>query len=272
MQTGQIPDKCGHRFKSIHDFKVLGDLGAGGFSKVLLVENKKNHRKYALKCAARFKKERDRSGRTYTEIIVLQKLKHRNIIKLKGWFEDEETIYLVIEYVEGKDCHHFFKNKIPTRLQTRHIIQQLVLSLEYCHRKGIIHRDIKLDNILIDKNYNVKLIDFGLCAIKETEFDMMKENLGTVRYTAPELIRGEGYNDSVDIWGIGIVLFMLLTGEVAFKGSDKETIFHNILEKNIHYSKYNLEKKEVEILKALLQKNPDDRVEIEDILSYKFFN
>ncbi len=272
MEGNEKPEKCGHRFKSINDFNVLGDLGAGGFSKVLLVEHKKTHRKYALKCAARFKKERDRSGRTYTEIKVLQKLRHKNIIKLKGWFEDKETIYLVIEYVEGKDCHHFFKNKIPTTLQTRHIMQQLVSALEYCHRKGIVHRDIKLDNVLLDKNYNVKLIDFGLCAVKETEFDMMKEHLGTVRYTAPELIKGEPYNDSVDVWGIGIILFMLLTGKIPFKGSDKETIFRKIVEEDIHYSKYNLHKREIELLKALLQKDPNNRVEIEDVLSYKFFN
>jgi len=270
MQEG-IPRNRGYRFRDINEFNILEDLGAGGFSKVLLVQHKKTKRKYALKCAMRYKKEKDRSKRTYMEIKVLQSLNHPNIIQLKGWFEDTETIYLVLEYVKGKDCHKFFKHMSPTSDQVKSIMKQLIDSLRYCHDKGIVHRDIKLENILIDKKNHVKLIDFGLCGIKETEYDMMKENLGTVRYTAPELIKGEGYNDSVDIWGLGVVFFMLLTGEIPFNGSSKESIFRRITEKNLHYTKFNLERKEVELLKALLEKDPSKRVEIEEILDFPYF-
>lgn len=260
------------RFKSIEEFNILDVLGRGGYSVVHLVENKKTGRKYALKCAAKFKKGKNRSERTYTEIKVLEKLKHSNIIRLKGHFEDDETIYLVLEYISGKDCSKFFKHNLPTKIQIKSVMRQLVESVMYIHKQGIVHRDIKLENILIDKHFNIRLTDFGLCAIKQTEYDIMHETLGTLRYTAPELIRGEGYNDSVDIWGIGVVFFMLLTGQYPFNGSNKSSIFRRIREKRIHYSRYNFDKKEANLLKMLLEKDPEKRIEIEDILDDPFFH
>jgi serine/threonine protein kinase len=259
------------RFKSVDEFNIIEEIGKGGYSVVYLVENKKTGRKYALKCAMRFKKDKDRSQRTYIEIQVLRKLKHPNVIQLKGWFEDDDTIYLVLEYLPGKDCSKFFKHKLPTKLQVINIIRQLVEAIMYIHEKGIIHRDIKLENLLIDDDFNVKLTDFGLCAIKESEYDMLQDSVGTVRYTSPELLRGEGYNESVDIWAIGVILFMLLTGTYPFDGKHKESIFNRIKMKDIHYSKYELEKKEKKILQLLLEKNPDKRIEIEDILDQSFF-
>lgn len=271
VKPKESSSKSSQRFKSINEFNILEELGKGGYSYVRLVENKKTGRKYALKCAARFKKGKDRSERTYMEIKVLEKLKHKNIIAFKGWFEDDETIYLVLEYIPGRDCSKFFKNKLPTKSQVRHIIRQIVEAVMYIHKKGIVHRDIKLENVLIDDKLNVKLTDFGLCGIKETEYDMMNQKVGTVRYTSPEIVKGHSYNESVDVWGIGVILFLLLTGEYPFTGSTKDRIFERIAEKRVHYSKYDLDKKEMSLLKALLEKNPDDRMEIEDILDDPFF-
>jgi len=263
--------KTESRFKSIEEFNFLEELGRGGYSFVHLVENKKTKKKYALKCAQRFKKGKDRSERTYTEIKVLQKLKHKNIISLRGWFEDKETIYLVLEYISGKDCAKFFKHKLPTKSQLKSIMTQIVEAIIYMHEKGIVHRDLKLENVLIDNKFNIKITDFGLCGIQESEYDMFTQSLGTPRFTAPELIKGDGYNDSVDIWGIGIIFFMLLIGEYPFNGSTKETIFARIKDKKLHFSKYNLPKEETKLLRHLLEKEPEKRIEIEDILDHPFF-
>lgn len=257
-------------FKSIEEFNIIEKIGSGGYSVVYLVQHKKTGRKYALKCADRFKKGKDRSERTHMEIKVLEKLKHKNIIRMKGWFEDKTTIYLVLEYIPGKDCSKFFKSTLPSKKEIKYVMRQLVEAINYVHKKNIAHRDIKLENILIDEDFNIKLTDFGLCGVKKNKYDMFDTTLGTVRYTAPELLEGS-YNESVDIWGIGVILFMLLTGSFPFDGSSKAKIFLRIKEKKLHYSKYNLERKDIKLLKALLEKDPADRIEIEDILNDPFF-
>jgi serine/threonine protein kinase len=261
----------GARFNGMDEFNILSTVGKGGYSSVVLAEHKKTKRKYAIKCAFKIKKGKDRSERTRTEIKVLKKLKHPNIIQLKGTFEDSETIFLVLEYIPGKDCSKFFKTVLPSKAQVKFIMKQLVEAVMYCHQQGIVHRDIKLENILIDHDYKIKLTDFGLCGIKTNSDDIFSQSLGTVRYTAPEMLAGNGYNESIDIWGIGVVLFTLLTGSYPFDASEKENIFKRIKEKPIHYSKYELDRKEVKLLRALLEKDPEKRIEIEDILSHPFF-
>lgn len=260
------------RFSSLEDFNVVSEIGKGGYSSVILSEHKETKRRYAIKCAFKMKKGKDRSERTRTEIKVLKKLKHDNIIQLKGHFEDDQNIYLVLEYISGKDCAKFFKNNLPGKTEVKFIMRQLIEAVMYCHSHGIVHRDIKLENILIDNNYKIKLTDFGLCGIKNNPDDIFSQSLGTVRYTAPEMLQGNGYNESIDIWGIGVVFFTLLTGTYPFDASVRENIFKRIKEKTIHYSKYNLERKEIKLLRLLLEKDPEKRIEIEDILDQPFFN
>ena len=259
------------RFNSMTEFLILSELGKGGYSTVFYCEHKKTKRRYAVKVAFKFKKGKDRSERTRTEVRILRKLKHQNIIRLKGSFEDTDNIYLVLEYIPGKDCSKFFKNNLPTKSQVKFIMRQLVEAVHYCHTRGIVHRDIKLENILIDEHHKIKLTDFGLCGIKQSEYDMFSQSLGTVRYTAPEMLQGNGYNESIDIWGLGVVMFTLLTGSYPFDASQREKIFERIKEKNIHYSKYSLDRKEVKLLRLLLEKDPEKRIEIEDILNEDFF-
>jgi serine/threonine protein kinase len=261
-----------HRFKSIDEFVILEEIGRGGYSKVYLVSNKKTGRKYALKAAFKFKKDKNRTDRSYTEIAVLRKLNHPNIIKLKGWFEDAETVYMVLEYIQNKDCAKVFKKTLPTKNQLKHILRQLVNVLEYIHNQGVVHRDIKLENILIDDKMNIKLIDFGLAAILEDKYDMIEGTVGTCRYSACELIKGESYGSSVDLWSFGVVCFLLITGSYPFDGSKKESIFARIVNKKINYSKYDLSSNEIHLLKGLLEKDPEKRTEIEDVLKEPFFN
>jgi len=260
-----------HRFKNFDEFVIIEELGKGGYSIVYLVEHKKSGKRYAIKCAKRIKKGKDKSNRTLAEIKVLRKIKHPNIIRLKGWFEDKETIYLVLEYCPGKDMSVFFKNKLPSLKDVNKIMLQLVNALKYCHDNNIIHRDIKLENILIDEKLNIKLTDFGLCAIKEDDMEIFTGQVGTVRYTSPELLTGDGYNESIDVWDIGIVLFMLLTGKYPFDGKKKDKIFKRIQYKNINYNKYDIHSIYKRYLKRLLIKDPYDRAELEDIIEGKWF-
>lgn len=258
-------------FKSLDEFVIKEELGKGGYSYVHLAEHKDTGKQYALKCGFRTKNGKDRSKRTYMEIKVLQKLNHKHIIKLHGWFEDADNIYLVLELVPHKDIKKFFMGKTPDKSLVKRIISQLVETLIYIHKKRVIHRDLKLENILIDDNLNIKLIDFGLCAVKKDKYDMFDSMLGTLRYTSPEMIGDDKYNESVDCWSVGIILFKLLTGSYPFNGEDKEAIFKRIKYRKIKWYKYNLERDEISLIRKLLKKDPEDRIELEYVLDHHFF-
>ena len=261
----------GH-FTHISEFEILDTLGRGGYSVVYLVKHKQTNRKYALKCAAKFKKGKDRSNRTRQEIEILSQLDHERIIKLKGWFEDRQNLYLVLEYLSGRDLSKHFRKNLPNKEFIIKIMTQIIEAVKYCHDKGIIHRDIKLDNILIDRDKNIKLTDFGLCIVKEKSSDRFYEEVGTVRYTAPELLNKEGYDESVDIWGIGVILFLLLTGKYPFNGSKRSSIFRRIRRKHIDYERYGLDEDEIYLLKRLLCKTPHYRILLDDIMKTQWFS
>lgn len=259
------------RFYSVDDFETIRELGKGGYSVVYLVRHKETGKKYALKCAMKFKDNKDRSKRLRQEIEVLKDLRHRGTIRLRGWFEDEDNIYMVLQYISGGDLHKFFKKQLPSRDVVADIIHQIVRSLHYCHRKGIIHRDIKLDNILIDSKMRIRITDFGLCAIKDNDTEHFFEKVGTTRYTAPEMLNGKGYDESVDVWAIGIIFFLLLTGEYPFDDSERKYIFRRIKKEHINYTYYNLSKDEIHLLKRLLCKDPRYRIKLDDIVQHSWF-
>lgn len=264
-------DNIHRRFRSIDEFDVINEIGKGGYSVVYLAKHIKSGKKYALKCAFKEKKGKDRSPRIRQEIEVLSRMKHNNIIKLSGWFEDNDTIYLVLQYISGRDLSKYFKRDLPDKHNIAKIMLQIIDALQYCHSNHIIHRDMKLENILIDSNMNIKLTDFGLCAIKDKNFIHLKDAVGTARYTSPELLQGDGYNESVDVWGLGVIFFMLLTGNYPFDGSKRKSIFRRIKHKNINYDYYDLDKYDIHLLKRLLCKDPNLRIRLDDIPKHKWF-
>ena len=93
-------------------------------------------------------------------------------MRLKGWFEDEDNIYLVLRYIPGKDCSKYFKHILPDKKIVKSIMRQLVEAVKYCHQHGVVHRDIKLENILIDDKNKIKLTDFGLAGIKKDPYEV----------------------------------------------------------------------------------------------------
>ena len=114
--------KLSERFTHVNEFEFCKELGRGGYSTVYLVKHERTGRKYALKCAMKYKKGKDRTRKTLQEIEVLSGFKNRSIIRLSGWFEDDETIYLVLQYIPGRDLSKFFKNTLPSKETVKTII------------------------------------------------------------------------------------------------------------------------------------------------------
>ena len=162
------------------------------------------------------------------EIEILKLCQHPNVICLLDTFENPDYIYIVMELLQGGDLYEYLnkRNFRVSESRARGIIHPLATALYYLHSYGIVHRDIKLDNVLMVEDTDtsdVKLVDFGLSKmIGPNEFCM--EPFGTFGYAAPEVLQGKPYDKSVDIWGLGVVLFILLVGHAPFEEESEEKL------------------------------------------------
>ena len=172
-----------------------------------------------------------------------------------------------MEYICG-DLLNFVRKrgKVPEKI-AKIIFKQIIEGLKYIHSKNIVHRDIKLDNILIDLKNTVKICDFGVSKII-TPSTVMYEHCGTPAYIAPEIYLRQGYEGfACDVWSAGVTLYYMLSGSQPFKGSDA-----NVIQKAILKEKFKkiegCSKEANDLLKAMMNKNPKDRITIREILEH----
>lgn len=163
------------------------------------------------------------------EIEVLKMCQHPNIIKLLDIFENSDNYFIVIEYMEGKDLFDYIqkRNFLLPETRVKHLVCQLITATRYIHDFGIVHRDLKLENIMmsdVTNNAKPKLVDFGLARIISPN-ETANEPFGTLGYVAPEVLKKKPYSFSCDVWSIGCIMHALLTGSLPFDHeSQRETI------------------------------------------------
>ena len=163
------------------------------------------------------------------EIEVLKMCQHPNIIKLLDIFENSDNYFIVIEYMEGKDLFDYIqkRNFLLPETRVKHLVCQLITATRYIHDFGIVHRDLKLENIMmsdVTNNAKPKLVDFGLARILSPN-ETANEPFGTLGYVAPEVLKKKPYSFSCDVWSIGCIMHALLTGSLPFDHeSQRETI------------------------------------------------
>ena len=158
------------------------------------------------------------------EVSIMKLCQHPNIVKLLDVFETVSHIYIAMEYLPGGDLLTYFKNRKSKINEERvcQIVRQIVNALQYMKDRGIIHRDLKLENVLlVDGNdqSDVKIADFGLSSLTGPNQDS-HERLGTLHYTAPEILSGKPYDSSVDVWSLGVITYALLSGTFPFDSND----------------------------------------------------
>jgi serine/threonine protein kinase len=152
----------------------------------------------------------------------MQKLKQNTVVKIYETFETAKYLIIIMEYVSGGDLLSYVKkrNKLNESV-AKYIFRQIILSLEFTHQQNIIHRDIKLDNILLDIHGNIKICDFGVSKHIKTKKEIMYDQCGTPAYIAPEILRNDGFQGgAADIWSSGIVLYAMVQGRVPFFSKD----------------------------------------------------
>ena len=210
------------------------------------------------------------------EIELVKQLDHPNIFKIYEFFQDGSNFYLVSEYLDGGELFDYIeKNKTFDEKTVCIIMEQVFSAILYLHKRGIVHRDIKPENIMLSKKddiYSIKLIDFGTSKafIKD---DKMNAPMGTCYYMAPEMLR-RNYDERIDIWACGIMMYMMLVGYPPFNGDDNLEIFTHILKSPLLFDKDDWEDKTPsarDLLSRILEKDPEKRISIDDIFNHEWF-
>uniref|UniRef100_A0A8L8Q514 non-specific serine/threonine protein kinase n=1 Tax=Heligmosomoides polygyrus TaxID=6339 RepID=A0A8L8Q514_HELPZ len=247
--------------KTMDDFEFLKVLGKGTFGKVILCKEKRTSKLYAIKI---LKKEviiaREEVTHTLTENRVLQRCKHPFLTQLTYSFQTTHHLCFVMEFANGGELFtHLQKSGTFSEARSRFYGAEIVLALGYLHSLSIVYRDMKLENLLLDKDGHIKIADFGLCKEEISFGDKTSTFCGTPEYLAPEVLEDNDYGRSVDWWGVGVVMYEMMCGRLPFYSRDHQKLFELIMASELRFpSKLSTEAKQ--LLAGLLFKDPTQRL------------
>ena len=232
--------------QSIYDYESLAIIGRGAFGEVHVCREIKTGNIYAIK---KMKKEiltqKNQVMHIRSEQLIMSKIKSPWIVDLKASFQEDDYLYLVMEFLPGGDfMSYLIKKDILTEDEARFYTAELILAVDSIHKLDCIHRDIKPDNILIDKNGHIKLSDFGLAKVSDNihkNFINNKFNnnklthqknyscVGTAYYVAPEVLNKSGYGKDIDWWSVGVIFFEMLIGYAPFCSEETKEVCYKVL-------------------------------------------
>ncbi|KAI1819584.1 serine/threonine-protein kinase psk1 [Xylaria intraflava] len=276
IEGGLVPRKM-----QADDFEPLRCLGKGTYGTVLLVKQRTTGRLYAQK---QFKKasvvvHKKLVEQTKTERQILESVnRHPFVVNLYYAFQDHEKLYLILEYGQGGELFtHLSTEKMFSESTAAFYMAEMVLALSYLHEAlGVVYRDLKPENCLLDAQGHLLLTDFGLSKVAVGEDDSCKSMLGTVEYMAPEVILGHKYGKAVDWWSFGALGYDLMTGNPPFRGANNAKVQQNIVKQKV-VMPYFLSLDAKDLLARLLRKDPAKRLgsrmpkDLETIKGHRFF-
>ncbi|KAF5867238.1 serine/threonine protein kinase psk1 [Aspergillus alliaceus] len=263
------------------DFEPLLCLGKGSFGTVLLVRHALTGKLYAQK---QFRKasitvHKKLVEQTKTERMILESVnRHPFVVKLFYAFQDHEKLYLILEYAQGGELFtHLAMERMFDEDAAAFYMAEMVLALEHLHQNvGVIYRDLKPENCLLDHEGHLLLTDFGLSKISASDDDRCNSSLGTIEYMAPEVIQGKPYGKACDWWSLGALAYDLLTGSPPFKANNHAKLQEKILKQKLPLP-YFLGPDAKDLLTRLLRKDPAKRLgyhmpkDLQTIKNHRFF-
>ncbi|XP_065838371.1 serine/threonine-protein kinase 33-like [Oscarella lobularis] len=262
-------------------------LGQGSFGIVKEAVDRQTSTKYAIKIINKEKAGSSAMKLMERELLILQLVEHRHIIRLEEVFETGKKMFLVLEYCEGGELQDLFKEKGHfAEDEVRTIVRRLTDAVAYMHQNNMVHRDLKLENILLrgrnddsDDSFDIKLADFGLSYIKG-ESDavmeggtMMQSMCGTPLYMAPEVLRNHNYSKQCDIWSIGVIMYTLLCGQQPFRSDEEGMLYDLIKTGKVTFEEdvwTTVSSSAKDLIRGMIQVNPADRMSAREILDHSW--
>jgi len=256
-------------------YEMLDNLGEGIFGSVKLGVEKKTNQRVAIKIIKKSKAKESDIELVRNEIDIMKLCYHPNVVHLLDHFENGEYIFIVMEYIKGGCLTDYLKkNEFDfSEKRAAEIIYQLAKGLKYLHKYGIIHRDLKPDNIMLteasDKG-NVKIMDFGLSKILGKK-EKSTDGFGTLTFVSPEVLVRKPYNKEVDIWSLGVILYLMLSGELPFDDPDdnEQNIAKAIVYQDVKFPSEKFGKRSkavIELIQRCLTKDPKARIKVDEII------
>ncbi|XP_053982281.1 RAC serine/threonine-protein kinase isoform X2 [Hylaeus anthracinus] len=278
VQGTSSSKSTGKKKVTLENFEFLKVLGKGTFGKVILCREKATGHLYAIKI---LRKEviirKDEVAHTLTESRVLRTTNHPFLISLKYSFQTADRLCFVMEYVNGGELFfHLRRSRIFGEDRTRFYGAEIISALGYLHSQGIIYRDLKLENLLLDKDGHIKIADFGLCKEDITYGRTTKTFCGTPEYLAPEVLEDNDYGRAVDWWGVGVVMYEMICGRLPFYNKDHEKLFTLIVMEEVKFPR-TISNEAKDMLGGLLIKDPNKRLgggpnDAKEIMDHAFFS
>uniref|UniRef100_A0A7S3UZZ3 Aurora kinase n=1 Tax=Aplanochytrium stocchinoi TaxID=215587 RepID=A0A7S3UZZ3_9STRA len=260
---GSIPQN--RKKFSLKDFEIGRPLGKGKFGNVYLARTTKEKKLVAVKVL--FKKDIESHNlmeQLKREIEIHHRLRHKNVVRLHCYFHDPKRVYLVLEYVSGGELFSALKKSPDGRFseeRASNVIRQICTALHKCHKMRVVHRDIKPENILIGRDGEIKLADFGWSVKGQNDFEEIRRQTlcGTLDYLPPEMVQSREYDEKVDIWMTGVLMYEMLAGTAPFATPSPTQTYDKV--ENVDYNMpSHISEDAKDLLKGLLVKDPAKRI------------
>ncbi|XP_052835672.1 platelet binding protein GspB isoform X4 [Drosophila gunungcola] len=261
-----------HRKKLRQRFDIIKKLGQGTYGKVQLGINKETGQEVAIKTIKKCKIEAEADlVRIRREVQIMSSVHHPNIIHIYEVFENREKMVLVMEFAAGGELYDYLsERKVLTEEEARRIFRQVATAVYYCHKHKICHRDLKLENILLDEKGNAKIADFGLSNVFDDQ-RLLGTFCGSPLYASPEIVEGTPYQGpEVDCWSLGVLLYTLVYGSMPFDGSNFKRLVKQISQGD--YYEPRKPSRASTLIRDMLTVCPRKRASIEQICSHWWVN
>ncbi|XP_005386796.1 PREDICTED: serine/threonine-protein kinase PLK4 [Chinchilla lanigera] len=258
--------------EKIEDFKVGNLLGKGSFAGVYRAESIHTGLEVAIKMID--KKAMYKAGmiqRVQNEVKIHCQLKHPSILELYNYFEDNNYVYLVLEMCHNGEMNRYLKNRMKpfSENEARHFMHQIITGLLYLHSHGILHRDLTLSNLLLTRNMNIKIADFGLATQLQMPHEKHYTLCGTPNYISPEIATRSAHGLESDIWSLGCMFYTLLIGRPPFDTDTVKNTLNKVVLAEYEMPAF-LSREAKDLIHQLLRRNPADRLSLSSILDHPF--